>query len=338
VIEVVLEKTDYVSLHRQMASVFKASVTDNFFEIPEAFGEGYAWAETLPYGITVLVCDARLKKDFSFVRLANERQFFSLQFNEISDAAANNTPHRIDHNHHKTHLSHSYVLLTQTLTQVTYTWPAGVRQRSVKFFFNREQLNQIVDTQTAERLLTQYFPPHFLKESPELIDVSYRPILDELMVKKIDHPLRINYILNRIMLLMEKFFERQILKNNHPVMRTRIRQSEMERLMVVEALLVKDYSQPPPTIEMLSKICAMSATKLKNDFKNLYGAPIYEYYQKNRMSKARALLLEGGHSIKEVGMMVGYSNLSHFAAGFKKEFGVLPSELLAKDGVLMYAL
>jgi len=27
-------------------------------------------------------------------------------------------------------------------------------------------------------------------------------------------------------------------------------------------------------------------------------------------------------------MMVGYSNLGHFAGSFKKEFGILPSELV----------
>ncbi|OYW19244.1 MAG: hypothetical protein B7Z54_04295 [Sphingobacteriales bacterium 12-47-4] len=32
-------------------------------------------------------------------------------------------------------------------------------------------------------------------------------------------------------------------------------------------------------------------------------------------------------TIKEVGMQVGYTNLSHFSVAFKKEFGVLPSEM-----------
>jgi AraC-like DNA-binding protein len=52
------------------------------------------------------------------------------------------------------------------------------------------------------------------------------------------------------------------------------------------------------------------------------------------MKKARLLLTETLHSIKEVGIMVGYSNLSHFAVSFKKEFGVLPSELSTRDAVL----
>ena len=67
--------------------------------------------------------------------------------------------------------------------------------------------------------------------------------------------------------------------------------------------------------------------------------PIYEYYQKNRMMRAKALLQEEVYSIKHVGMMVGYSNLGHFAASFKKEFGILPSELVnAGKGTADYSV
>jgi AraC-like DNA-binding protein len=44
---------------------------------------------------------------------------------------------------------------------------------------------------------------------------------------------------------------------------------------------------------------------------------------------ARDLLLRGDYSVKEVGLQVGYSNLSNFAAAFKKEFKLLPSEIRA---------
>jgi AraC-like DNA-binding protein len=47
------------------------------------------------------------------------------------------------------------------------------------------------------------------------------------------------------------------------------------------------------------------------------------------MQMARDLLLSGDFSVKEVGIQVGYSNLSNFAAAFKKEFHLLPSEIRA---------
>ena len=104
----------------------------------------------------------------------------------------------------------------------------------------------------------------------------------------------------------------------------------------VESLLVKDFSVDPPKIKDLSRISAMSPTKLKSDFKQLYGFPIYQYFQKNRMLKAKSLLVLGKYTIKEVGIKVGYSNLSHFATAFKKAFGYLPSSIALKDGMLVY--
>jgi AraC-like DNA-binding protein len=59
----------------------------------------------------------------------------------------------------------------------------------------------------------------------------------------------------------------------------------------------------------------------------MYGMGLYEYFQKNRMQKARSLLLAENISVKEVGVKVGYTNLSNFSLAFKKEFGVLPSQI-----------
>jgi AraC-like DNA-binding protein len=77
----------------------------------------------------------------------------------------------------------------------------------------------------------------------------------------------------------------------------------------------------------------MSPSKLKKQFKDVYGMPIYEYFQKNRMQKAREMLLEGNRSVKAVGMELGFSNLSNFSLAFKKEFDELPSELLKSNAL-----
>ena len=55
---------------------------------------------------------------------------------------------------------------------------------------------------------------------------------------------------------------------------------------------------------------------------------LYEYYNRNRLEKAKDLLQSGKYSVKEVGMDIGFSNLSNFAKAFKKEFGILPNEML----------
>jgi AraC-like DNA-binding protein len=46
------------------------------------------------------------------------------------------------------------------------------------------------------------------------------------------------------------------------------------------------------------------------------------------MNKAKAMLLSKKYNVKEVGMDLGYSNLSNFAKAFRKSFDQLPSDLL----------
>jgi AraC-like DNA-binding protein len=62
-------------------------------------------------------------------------------------------------------------------------------------------------------------------------------------------------------------------------------------------------------------------------FKEVYGYPIYEYYQRYRMERARAMLLSGEHSVKETGYHLGYKSLSNFAKAFRQVFEYAPSDL-----------
>lgn len=336
-IELKFDNQDFVGMHQQIAATLNAPIKDNLFSIPEAHGSGWVWAENLSSGISVIASDTKLNKDITINRDATEEQYFSIQFTEVDGEKLNVLPSKICKDGKQIIMLQSYVTLTHTLAPTTYIIPAGLRVRNFKFIFNTAQLSSLIGSDAAEKIIAQYFALTLLKERPEIIDVEYRKILDELMQQKIYQPLKLTYIQNRVLLLLERFIQKQMVQKSVAVIKPKLGNSEVERLMKAESLLVRDYSAAPPTITKLSKICAMSATKLKNDFKSLYGVPIYEYYQKNRLAKAKSVLLEGNYNIKEVGMMVGYSNLSHFAAAFKKEFGVLPSTMLSKDA-LMYAM
>lgn len=321
-IEIQFDNPNYVGLLEQLAISLKSSIKNNILTIPEVHGEGWLWALELQSGISVMVTDTKLNQDFIFNGSQCNQQFFSLQFNEIytfsKRAGVTNEV-----------LVQSFVMLFDTLKPSQFSIPAATRLKSLRFYFSLEQLSTLLTEEVIEKLFNKELLEHLTSEQPKIIDVHYRPILEELMIKEIKHPLKFNFIQNRILLLLEKYISKQQ-KVNLISAKNRLNVSELERLMQVENLLLKDYSIAPPTIEQLSKICAMSATKLKQEFRALYGSPIYEYYQKNRMSKAKALLLEGGYTSKEVGSLIGYSNLSHFAAAFKKEFGISPSDLLAK--------
>ena len=332
VTDVEFGKPDYVEYVQQLAELFKVRPSGNHINIPAHLGSGFIWAEKLPGGISVLIIHATLNKDFNINQLAGTDNFYSLQFNEFGTITTKGGPNK----NRQTHQQQSTVCLTHTLIPCKYIFPEGVLVRSVCMYFNKTQLSNLIGGQAMEEILIKYFPFLISNKTFEPIATDYRVSLNELLVDKIDVPLRLNFIQNRVLLLLEKFIINLFSKGDVTTTKMKRTDDERLRLMTVEALLVNNFAVAPPTIDELSRISAMSPTKLKNDFKNLYGFPIYVYYQKNRMIKAKALLLTSKYSIKEVGVMVGYSNLSHFANTFKKEFNILPSEVSAKDGVLVY--
>lgn len=82
-----------------------------------------------------------------------------------------------------------------------------------------------------------------------------------------------------------------------------------------------------PGIGFLAKKFNVSETRLKSEFRQLFGKPIYQYFQEKQMLLAKEVLSENQLLIKEISYKLGYENTSKFAAAFKKHHGFLPSEL-----------
>ena len=80
----------------------------------------------------------------------------------------------------------------------------------------------------------------------------------------------------------------------------------------------------PLTLEDLSRLCDMSIPSLeKTVFRYSHCGVIY-LYNSIRMKKAREYLKEG-MSVKEVAVVLGFSNQNYFSTAFKKHFGKPPS-------------
>lgn len=333
-IEVNYNNNDYTSLVQMLVRSYGLQVDGNIVRLPKNIGEGFAIAYNLPDDLSVIISDTLLYDDLVFHRQATASQhYFILQFNESFTKGDEHVSSE-SNEHNVYNIRKNAVLLTSSLMDAKFFIPKGIRIRSVRIILGSDILNNYIGKETADKFLSNYFSMLLKNRNPELIGTDYRVLMDELIKEKIDHPLRIKFIYNRVMMMIEKLVTGFIskLENNNQFIK--LKDDEINRLIKVESLLVKDYSGTPPTIAALSKIAAMSPTKLKRDFKAMYGLPIYEYYQKNRMIRARSLLLEGRYAIKEVGIMVGYSNLGHFAGSFRKEFGLLPSEVAREDNTV----
>lgn len=325
--EISYNNNDYKSLLNLLARSFNLQVNDNSLLLSEPLGKGFLSAFNLPGGFSVLISDTIFDNGIIMERTAVASQpSFILQFNQ-SAGMEREVNYNSSGEQHVYNLGKQAILLTSSLMNSRFIFPPKVRIRSVRIMFTYDFLCEFSGKELADKFLTNYFSIQLKTSNPEPIGTDYRVIMDELIKERIEHPFRQKFIHNRALQLIEKLISGFIdkLENNNQFIK--MKDDEINRLMKVEAMLIKDFSGVPPVIATLSKVAAMSPTKLKRDFKTMYGLPIYEYYQKNRMLRAKALLMEGKYAIKEVGIMVGYTNLGHFAGSFKKEFAVLPSEI-----------
>lgn len=101
----------------------------------------------------------------------------------------------------------------------------------------------------------------------------------------------------------------------------------IRKLKLVKEELVAHYHNPP-TIQELAKKVGLNEYQLKAGFKEVYGIPPYQYLLNHKLDLAKSQLLSGKYQVSEVADQIGYQNVSHFIAAFKRKFGVTPKKLL----------
>jgi AraC-like DNA-binding protein len=103
------------------------------------------------------------------------------------------------------------------------------------------------------------------------------------------------------------------------------------RVMKLEHHLVNNLLQKFEGINQLANRFNISPTKVKSDFKIIYGRPIFQYYQEKQMQLAAEILKKEDIRIKELANRMGYESVGKFSQAFKKYFNVLPSAFSQKE-------
>ena len=101
---------------------------------------------------------------------------------------------------------------------------------------------------------------------------------------------------------------------------------DIDRLERARRRLV-EHLEEPPTLAELSRTAGFNQTKLKGGFRVLFGESVFGYLRQVRMEEARRLLLKRHLNVTEIAVRVGYANPSKFAAAFRRQYGMSPSEV-----------
>ncbi|MCR8630958.1 helix-turn-helix transcriptional regulator [Paenibacillus radicis (ex Xue et al. 2023)] len=105
---------------------------------------------------------------------------------------------------------------------------------------------------------------------------------------------------------------------------------EQSRIEAAREIMMVRMSEPPSLLQ-LSRLVGLNDYKLKVGFKEMYGNTVFGYLREKRLEQAWLLLQEGNANVNEVSCTVGYSNPSHFAEAFRKQYGVNPGALLRRS-------
>lgn len=323
-----LQHTDYHALLKSFAAQLNCPEENNVLQLPLYFGKGFYRVVDLPNGLQALLSDIEYASDVTYKRLKTEEYYCVLYFNdsELSE------PLQFERNgkkHIDKSIRRSGISLVNSTNDMSFTIKAKTKARTINLLLPEHWINSHLNRFNELHLLMRFNQQQNSISYPEPFDAQNRILFDEVFETEETNPMQQMIVKNRIMLLLENFLSKvhRKMEENPDAGQRKVKPADLSKLMEIEAILVRDFSQPPPTIATLAGLSNMSVSKLKSTFKKVYGTGIYEYYQKNRMLKAKAMLLTGKYNVKEVGTQLGYTNLSNFSLAFKKEFGLLPSEV-----------
>lgn len=305
--------TNYNNLFKHLTKVFHLKVKDNTGYFPASSGEGSIKLMHLKNGLQLLLFDYVMNEDVVYHRKKINQNFYIMRIDEAlppNDSAK------------------SALFFSNTNTEWYYMLPAKARMRTIHILFSKEWLQELLINEPKGEVLMSNVLLSGNFYHYEILDSEYKRLLKDVTQRDKDSAFEQFIIYNGVMQIIERFFTRFYKKITTEHRLVKASSDELQRLKTVEYEILKDFSYTPPNINQLSRIAAMSPSKLKLIFKEVFGMPVYQYYQKHRMQKGKAMLITQKYSIKQVAAQLGYTHVKDFNKAFQKHFDQFPEELI----------
>jgi AraC family transcriptional regulator len=82
----------------------------------------------------------------------------------------------------------------------------------------------------------------------------------------------------------------------------------------------------------MADTAGLSPFHFARQFKISMGYSPYQFVLRQRIERAKQLLIQGGKSLAEIAVEVGFYDQSHFAQQFKRHCGITPKKFANKSG------
>jgi AraC-like DNA-binding protein len=172
-------------------------------------------------------------------------------------------------------------------------------------------------------LLHQLVHPkdHYVEGPSFLMTPEMQSIVDQVFHNKLSGKAKMMFFRSQMTALLAYFFGELSVMSE-----AKIPVPEKTKLLRAKEILIENL-ETPPSLSELSKQIGLNTYKLKKNFKELFGVPVFKYLQNERLSRAHELIRHQGFTIQEAAWEVGYDSLSSFSNAFARKFGFRPSEI-----------
>ena len=173
-----------------------------------------------------------------------------------------------------------------------------------------EMLNQLVNPSD-----------HYVEGPSFIMTPEMQSIIDSLFNIQYEGKTKMMFFRSQITALLSHFFgQLASLKT------VTIKTSERKKLNQAKNILL-DNIDNPPSLSEISKQIGLNTFKLKKEFKEFFGVPVFKYLQNERLTLAHKMIRNQEMTVQEASWHVGYDILSSFSNAFEKKFGYRPSQI-----------
>ncbi|MBW4431891.1 MAG: AraC family transcriptional regulator [Pelatocladus maniniholoensis HA4357-MV3] len=296
-------------------------------EIPKQLGKGYYRKIEVYPELTLAIIDKKYKHDTIMkVPVSNH----PLQFGALASG-----------------------MYTDTGEQVrggpTFISGSGVQQK-YDTYYRHSQRMMGVDIEMPPQLLRTFFPGkdgemlpqlEFLAKESDwqtLIHSKTNPAIQDVVLQMINCPyqgiVKRMYLQGKVIELMALQLAPFLPDSKLTQLSPRLKRDTIAKIHYAKEIL-QARLENPPLLSELAKQVGVSETTLQKGFQMQFGTTVFSYLTNQRMEQAHHLLQNSDLTVAEVANIVGYSHLGHFAAAFKRKFGITPKECcLGKNLVL----
>lgn len=147
----------------------------------------------------------------------------------------------------------------------------------------------------------------------------------------IEKPFSVEFLcaqINSLLLNREKLRQRFVNQPFVSSLTMATSRADRELLAKMDAAIEKNLAESDFSIDDLASILCVSRSTLFEKIKSISGLTPNNYIRVTRLKRAAEYLSAGEYQVGEVCYLVGFSSSSYFTKCFKKQFGVLPTEVL----------